>query len=288
MDSTPQAEFARDLTGTLLRLRSGRLRTHVPQPGELRVRRPGAKFHATPELFIQTGGATDFSCPADAFRLGTSDVCVIPRGVAHAEIPQDLRTPYGVLVCMHTRDGLFLHRGRADPAHRIRGYGTTLLPGLRARDSLRYLDEIAAHETVSKAQRRRYVAALLEAFFLTVLSELERPSAVPAADSSPLVIATENLVRTHFPDVTLTVARLARELGCSADHLSRHFHRERGLTLTAWITRERLTTAKEMLADPSYNIAEVGWACGFSGSSYFIRVFSAHNGITPRAYRLNL
>ncbi|NJN00127.1 MAG: helix-turn-helix domain-containing protein [Aquincola sp.] len=44
------------------------------------------------------------------------------------------------------------------------------------------------------------------------------------------------------------MARLARALGCSADYLSRRFHEERGVTLTAWITRERIYLAKDLLA----------------------------------------
>jgi transcriptional regulator GlxA family with amidase domain len=73
-------------------------------------------------------------------------------------------------------------------------------------------------------------------------------------------------------------------VGCATDTLSRQFHRERGVTLTSWIAKERVALAKELLADARYNVAEVGWACGFSAASYFIRVFRAHTGMTPKAW----
>lgn len=78
---------------------------------------------------------------------------------------------------------------------------------------------------------------------------------------------------------------MAAALGRTADHLSRQFHRERSLSLTTWIARERIALAKDMLGDLRYNIAEVGWACGFNEASYFIRIFNRHTGFTPKTYR---
>lgn len=280
----PRFEFEQDLTRTLERLRGGKLRVHIAREIDLRRPRPRSHFHPTPEFFIQTGGATDFDCPGGSFRVRMGDVCVMPRGVPHAETPLDLRTPYGILVCMHRGDGMFLHRGRADPARRIQGYGTTLVPGTRVRDAMRYIDDMAAHESISPAERRRYVEALVEAFLLIVLGELRRP-AVAVAEGSALVVEAEKLAHTHLADPALAVSVLAKGLGCTPDHLSRCFHRERGVTLNTWIRRERVLAARELLADPRYNIAEVGWACGFATPSYFIRVFREHTGLTPRVFR---
>jgi len=282
--SSAQAEFSRDLQRTLQRLRDGRLKVHIPRQQDLHRRRPDAHFHPNPELFIQTGGATGFVCPGDEFRLGTGDVCIMPRGVPHAETPLDGRSPYGVLVCMHARDGYYLHRGKADPARRIRGYGTSHVQ--TARTLFRYLDDLADHNAIPRENRRAYVNALLEAFLVTALAELEKPRAAAAPPASPLVREAEHFVRTHLADPKLSVAGLARALGCSPDHLARRFHQEHGIGPSIWIARERIHLARDLLADPRLNIAEVGWACGFNEPSYFIRVFRRHAGVTPRAHRL--
>ncbi len=281
-----QAEFSRDLRATLGRLREGRLKVHIPPQQSLYRRLPQSSFHTTPELFIQTGGATDFECPGQAFRLATGEVCVIPRGVPHAETPIDRRTRYGVLVCMHTRDGFFLHRGKADPARRIEGYGSHRVT--TPRSPLRYIDDIAEHETILETDRPAYVRVLLEAFLVTALAELANPRSAPVVHTSPLVTQTQNFVRTHLADTSLSVAGLGRALACSPDHLSRQFRRETGLNPSVWIARERITLAKDLLAEHRLNIAEIGWACGFNEPSYFIRVFRRHAGTTPRAYRLQL
>ena len=278
-------EIARDLERVLASLQERRLRVRIAKQVGLFQRRTRSFFHATPELFIQTGGGTDFECAGENFRLRHGEVCVMPSGVPHAETPVDLRTPYGVLVCMHARDGFMIQRATASAQREIVAVATEHLSSPRGRAGFRYLDEISSAVMIPGGFRGAFENSLLEAFLITLLSELNRPSAADAS-RSPLVAEAEKLARTLLPDPELSVARLARALRCSADYLSRRFHEERGMTLTAWITRERMDSAKDLLADPQRNIAEICWACGFNAPSYFIRVFRQQTGITPRAFRL--
>jgi len=277
--------IAKDLERVLGSLRAGRLKIRIPQQVGLFQRRPRSFFHATPELFIQTGGGTDFECPGDSFRLRSGEVCVMPSGVPHAETPRNLRTPYGVLVCMHARDGFIIQRAASTAESEIVAVATEHLSSPRGRAGFRYLDELSTGAMVPDGYRRAFEQSLLEAFLITLLGELNRPSAADAS-RSPLVAEAEKLARTLLPDPELSVARVARALGCSADYLSRRFHEERGITLTAWITRERMDIAKDLLADPRRNVAEICWACGFNAPSYFIRVFRQQTGTTPRTYRV--
>ncbi|HSI85387.1 MAG: helix-turn-helix transcriptional regulator [Candidatus Methylacidiphilales bacterium] len=286
MTPHPRQAFIDDLSDTLRRLQSGKLRIHVPREQDLHRLRPGFEFHPTPELFLQTGGATDFVCPADRFRLLEGEACIMPRGVPHKETPLDLQTPYGILVCMYDRNGMFLHRGRADPLHRIQGYGTTHLLGLRGKASFRYLDDVISARAVAEEYRQAYIRSCLESFLYAALIQIRSQLNPIQPTGSALVIETEKYVRTHLGDTDLTVAGLAATLGCTPDHLSRQFHRERGIHLAKWIAGERISLARDMLADLRYNVAEIGWACGFSEPSYFIRIFKQHTGTTPRAYRM--
>ncbi|MFA6959504.1 MAG: helix-turn-helix domain-containing protein [Opitutaceae bacterium] len=281
------AAYERDLIAALERLRGGKVKVRVPKAVELHRKRPRAHFHPTPEFFVQTGGASQFECPSEVFTLGTGELAVIPRGVPHAETPIDRRTPYGILVCMHSREGFALHRGRTTVGGGIQGWGTERLASVRGREAFRYLDDVAEAEKVPTEHRARFVSGLIEAFVVTLLSELHRPAVVSDA-RSPFVREAEKLARAMLPEPNLSVGRLAASVGCATDTLSRQFHRERGVTLTTWIAKERVEMAKELLADARYNVAEVGWACGFSAASYFIRIFRAHTGMTPRVWRVAL
>lgn len=279
-----QAAYGRELEAALARLRAGKARVRVPKAVELHRRRPRSHFHPVPELFVQTGGATGFECPGDRFTSGTGDIVVMPRGVPHAETPINRRTPYAVVVCIHRSNGFVLHRGREGAAGEIQGWGSEGLASTRGRDAFRYLDEVSEADKVAQVHRQRFVTGLVDAFLVTLLSELHRPPVVSDA-KSPFVREAEKLARTMLAEPELSVKRLAAAAGCASDTLSRQFHRERGVMLTTWIARERVGLAKELLADARYNIAEVGWACGFSTASYFIRVFRAHTGMTPRTWR---
>ena len=286
ISSKQLATYGRDLEAALARVRAGKARVRVPKAMELHRKRPRAHFHPTPEFFVQTGGASRFECPGDEFVLGVGELVVMPRGVPHAETPIDRRTPYGILVCMYAAEGFVLHRGRATAERTIQGGGTERLASVRGREAFRYLDDVAESGSMPVEHRERFVASLTEAFLVTLLSELHRPAVVSDA-RSPQVREAEKLARAMFAEPALSVEGLAASVGCATDTLSRQFHRERGMTLTTWIAKERVALAKQLLADARYNVAEVGWACGFSAASYFIRVFRAHTGMTPRAWRVS-
>ncbi len=285
--SSQQELYRRQAERALRALRTGRLRVILPVKGELYRRRPRTHFHPTPELFIQTGGATDFECPGGNFRLGTNQIGIIPRGVPHAETPLDLKTPYSILVCMHARDGMYIHRAVSPGGGRIVGHPVLQIVSARAREAFRYLDEIAAQESVPRTHRKGFVEGLLQAFLVTTLDEASR---VPVKDvaGSPKVAEAEKLVWANLSNPELSVAMLASSLACSADYLSRIFHRERRMTLSRWIVQERVKMACEFLADLRYNISEVGWTCGFASASYFVRVFRELKNQTPKAYRTAL
>lgn len=274
--------LSKDIERVLASLRAGRLKVRVPRPSDLFRWKPRSFFHPYPELFIQTGGATDFECPADSFRLRTWEVCVMPTGVPHAETPVDQKTPFGTIVFMRARDGFLVHRASATPDGGIHASQAEHLVSARGRSAFRYLDEISA--PVAEKHRSAFRQSLLEVFLVTALGELHRPSG--GIDSqSPLISEAEKLARTLLGNPDLSVAGIASSLGCSANYLSRRFHDERGMTLGAWITRERLEMARDLLSEQRHSISEIGWMCGFSSPSYFIRVFRQQAGFTPRAWR---
>lgn len=268
----------------LRRARLGKARVRIPRQVELYRRKPGAHFHPTPEIFFQTGGATDFTCPGGNFRLGTGHICVMPRGVSHGEKPVDLKTPYSILVCGFRPDGAILIRARSPGGSVITGFSADYLAGQRSRDAFAYLDRISAWETIPASYQKMHIQAFLAAYLLSTLSDLVSPEQA-SGEPSPLIDEAAKLARAHLADAGLSVAGIAQTLRCSSDHLSRLFHRRYGKTLAAWIVQERLEMAKELLKSSRHTVAEIGWACGFNAPSYFIRVFKEHLGVTPRSFR---
>ena len=103
---------------------------------------------------------------------------------------------------MHARDGFIIQRAAATPQQEIVAVSTEHLSSPRGRAGFRYLDEMPSGSMVPDNYRWTFEQSLLEAFLITLLSELNRPAAGDAS-RSPLVVEAEKLARTLLPDPEL-------------------------------------------------------------------------------------
>jgi AraC-like DNA-binding protein len=289
------AEHDKERVVAVLEATLGRL---VAEPEALRRARsvglnrrwPRGHFHPTPELFIQTGGATRFEGPEQRWELRAGELGLMPRGVPHAEMPLDRATPYGIVVACWGRAGFTLieahapvETGGVDGSRRITPQVVLPVASVRGREAFRYLDEM--EQAWAGGAEGRELAVDLTRVFLRVLADEARRAGPGSRVYSPVVEAARAVARSHLADLRLSVEWLARTAGCSPDHLARCFRAETGSTVVAWVTGERVALAQRLLQEGKYQVAEVAWACGFAQPSYFIRVFRARTGVTPLAWR---
>lgn len=84
----------------------------------------------------------------------------------------------------------------------------------------------------------------------------------------------------------LTIDDLATEMGTNKLYMSRYINSKYGVNFSTWITQMRLEEAKNyMMQNPNVKQEEVAFHSGFSSSSYFSKVFSRVEGMTPAAWR---
>ena len=98
------------------------------------------------------------------------------------------------------------------------------------------------------------------------------------------VVRCQDYVRFHL-DARVSLADLADHVGLNASYLSTLFKRETGLSVTEYVQRERIATAKNMLKYSDYTAQQIATALGFSSQSYFTKVFRQTTGHTPTDYR---
>ena len=91
----------------------------------------------------------------------------------------------------------------------------------------------------------------------------------------------------HFRD-TLTLERLAREIGMNPSALCRHFRQRTGKTLFAVLNEIRISHACRLLRDTQQAISAIAWESGFANLSHFNRQFKSLTGQTPGEYRKNI
>ena len=102
---------------------------------------------------------------------------------------------------------------------------------------------------------------------------------------SPLCEKVIRCVENNFADSTVTNESIATSLNYHPYYVNRVFKRELGVSLRSYIINYRLSVAKELLASTGYNVSEIAFRTGFSTSAYFVKMFKAKHGITPKEYR---
>nr|WP_315244268.1 helix-turn-helix transcriptional regulator [uncultured Albidiferax sp.] len=290
--SAPQAPSAsqdavtmrQHLGDFLSRAMAGSLVVHLP--GGAPVERGEGHFHVGPELFLQTGGWTDFRLPHGTLTLGPGEALLMPPQLLHAEqVRAAPAQPFANLVVYAEAHALTCHL-----AHEVH----TGKPGIRHLEMRQHPQARHIHDWLADAARLgqsqqpewatlqiRALVAAATAGVLRALADVD-PHTAP---ESAWVTKVRVLVQNQLGDADLSVRGLAQQCGCTADYLSHLFRLQTQEALVAYINRMRMARAARLLAESALAVKEVAWACGYAHPSYFIHSFRAQYGQTPKGYR---
>lgn len=86
----------------------------------------------------------------------------------------------------------------------------------------------------------------------------------------------------------ITIDDIAAAVNVSRTGLYRKVKNIMGTSPMEFLREVRIRKATHMLGDPSVNVSEVAYACGFSDPKYFSKCFKAVTGQTPSEYKKNL
>jgi transcriptional regulator GlxA family with amidase domain len=103
------------------------------------------------------------------------------------------------------------------------------------------------------------------------------------ADKAP-IRAVQEWVGAHV-EQPLPVPELAERAHMSPRNFARVFRREVGMTPGQYVTRIRITRARELLETTDLPIGQVAGRCGFTRIETFLRTFGRAMGLTPGLYR---
>lgn len=76
----------------------------------------------------------------------------------------------------------------------------------------------------------------------------------------------------------------ANELNMSIKHLNRIVKETLNITASKFIADRIILEAKKLLIHADYRVVEVADALGYEDTSYFIRFFKKHAGVTPNKF----
>lgn len=292
-----------ELADFAARAACGELPLRLVSPVGALVAGGSGHFHLGAELFLQIGGHTRFTFAHGTLRLDAGQALLIPAKVLHDEqVGAEGTQPFGNIVAYADGGMLTCHlahevqpgqpdilhlEGRRHPqADLVQGWLAEAArlgpvePGTPA------VSIPTAEQPSSQPWVMAQVRALLGAALAGMLRALHDPADTPGRPSEPALLARARvLIQNQLGDHQLSVARLAAQCDCSADHLSSLFRRHVGEALNSHITRLRMERAARLLLESELAGKEIAWACGYAGASYFIHAFRQHHGCTPQVWR---
>jgi len=138
---------------------------------------------------------------------------------------------------------------------------------------IRQADEATTAEEISELHNEMCL------HYTKQMSALQRSSVTSKAVSTAI-----NYIYEHL-HTRITLETLASVTNLSAPSFSRLFKKETGYSVSEYILNKKLETAKSMLAESSYSIAEISASLAFPSQSYFTNVLKKDCGLTPKEYR---
>lgn len=102
--------------------------------------------------------------------------------------------------------------------------------------------------------------------------------------NSKHINACKEYIYSHLKE-RITIEDLADALGVSASYLSRLFKKETGDSVSAYIRRQKIEMAKNLLQYSEYSMIDIANRLSFSSQSHFIQQFREYTGMTPKKYR---
>lgn len=101
---------------------------------------------------------------------------------------------------------------------------------------------------------------------------------------SDVVQMMQKLAKEHFTQ-NFSLENAAEALSMNSAYLSRLFKQQCGQTYSDYLVSLRIERAKELLADPTVKVYEIGYEIGYKNTQHFYKVFKQLTGMTPTEYR---
>jgi signal transduction histidine kinase/AraC-like DNA-binding protein len=172
--------------------------------------------------------------------------------------------------------------------------GFEVLEAMRDRPATRDIPVIVVTgQTLSEPEMARLSLGVTKVLSKGVFSIEETLSHLEAAlarrrelsgEARRLIRQAMAYMHEHYAE-PLSREEIAAHVGLSEDYLTSCFHKELGLTPIAYLNRYRVQQARLLLKRTHKSITEIALEVGFSGSSYFSRIFHRETGVSPAEYR---
>jgi two-component system response regulator YesN len=100
------------------------------------------------------------------------------------------------------------------------------------------------------------------------------------------ILEVKKYIKEHIRE-KLSLTDIASRFSFTPNYFSQLFTRVAGITITEFITIEKIHEAKKMLRDDTLKVYEISDILSFENAFYFSKVFKKIEGISPKEYQKN-
>lgn len=94
-----------------------------------------------------------------------------------------------------------------------------------------------------------------------------------------------NMIEKEYSNPDFDLNMIAEQLNLTPHYVGHKFQKLFGKTFSSHLAEFRINKSKKLLLETDWKISYIATKCGFSSSSYFIRIFKKYNMLSPSAYR---
>ncbi len=125
------------------------------------------------------------------------------------------------------------------------------------------------------------IQRVMESFYLQAIHYREKNASTKAAQ---IVQAVKAYIDKHYQDSDLSISDISTATLINQTYLRSNFKSETGMTISEYITKYRMTLAKQLLEEPEAKVSQVAELVGYSDESYFSKAFKKYYGSSPKAF----
>lgn len=146
------------------------------------------------------------------------------------------------------------------------------------------LEEAYMATSVVEKQRYQAMVTLLAAFSLQLTKLANQIGTEQDSEGEDMIELAMDYIDEHLMD-PIHLDDVAGALGISSFHFCRKFKAATGMTMTSYLSKERVNHAKEALLNTDHRITDIAFDAGFQSLSQFNRTFHKVTGMSPTQLR---
>lgn len=137
---------------------------------------------------------------------------------------------------------------------------------------------------IEEIYRKENVEALRLYISDTILRVCEYFSKKYSQKNSKVILTIKDIIDQRYSE-DLSIAKISEEVFLTPNYISMIFKQEMNETITNYIIKVRMETAKNLLKSTDMKILEISRKVGYEDPHYFSKAFKKYTGTHPQKYR---